>query len=40
MTELERYFARELVHGSAFYPVGSLPVQADRVLDVTSGSLS
>jgi len=30
MTELEHYFAHELVHGSAFYPAHSLPTQPDR----------
>ena len=30
MTELEHYFAHELVHGSAFYPTHSLPAQPDR----------
>ena len=30
MTELEHYFAHELVHGSAFYPTHSLPTQPDR----------
>lgn len=32
MAELEYYFAHELVQGSAFYPTGSLPTQADRKL--------
>ncbi|HEY9197862.1 MAG TPA: lysophospholipid acyltransferase family protein [Gammaproteobacteria bacterium] len=36
MAELEHYFAHELIQGSAFYPVNSLPTQADRVLDLTS----
>jgi len=30
MAELEHYFAHELVQGSAFYPVNSLPRQAER----------
>ena len=33
MAELENYFARELVKGSAFYPANSLPVQPERDLD-------
>jgi 1-acyl-sn-glycerol-3-phosphate acyltransferase len=36
MAELEHYFAYELIQGSAFYPVNSLPIQTDRVLDLTS----
>ena len=32
MAELEHYFAHELVQGSAFYPIDSLPTQADRTL--------
>jgi len=32
MAELEHYFAHELVQGSAFYPVHSLPTQPDRQL--------
>ena len=36
MTELEHYFAHELIQGSAFYPAHSLPTQTDRVLDLTS----
>ena len=32
MTELEQYFAHELVQGSAFYPTHSLPTQPDRTL--------
>jgi len=40
MAELEHYFAQELIQGSAFYPDGSLPAQADRALRLTSGSLS
>jgi len=35
MDELEHYFMHELVQGSAFYPVNSLPEQADRTLDFT-----
>lgn len=30
MAELEHYFAHELVKGSAFYPVNSLPTQTDH----------
>jgi 1-acyl-sn-glycerol-3-phosphate acyltransferase len=30
MVELEHYFAQELAHGSAFYPAGPLPAQADH----------
>ena len=30
MTELEHYFAHELVQGSAFYPTNLLPEQADH----------
>ena len=30
MAELEHYFAHELVHGSAFFPIHSLPTQPDR----------
>ncbi|MHB8914508.1 MAG: lysophospholipid acyltransferase family protein [Thiobacillus sp.] len=30
MAELEHYFAHELVQGSAFYPVHSLPTQPER----------
>lgn len=33
MAELEHYFAHELVQGSAFYPVNSLPAQAEPDLD-------
>jgi hypothetical protein len=36
MVELEHYFARELVQGSAFYPANSLPMQADRTHNLTS----
>jgi 1-acyl-sn-glycerol-3-phosphate acyltransferase len=36
MVELERYFAHELVQGSAFYPANTLPTQADRTHDLTS----
>jgi 1-acyl-sn-glycerol-3-phosphate acyltransferase len=32
MAELEHYFAHELVQGSAFYPLNSLPAQAERSL--------
>ncbi len=38
--ELERYFAHELVKGSAFYPAGSLTAQADHAPKLTSGSPS
>ena len=38
MAELERYFAHELVQGSAFYPANSLPEQADRSPDLRSRS--
>lgn len=31
MTELEHYFAHELVQGSAFHPVNSLPSQSDHM---------
>ena len=34
--ELERYFAHELVQGSAFYPTNSLPGQADRALELST----
>ncbi len=40
MDELERYFAHELVRGSAFYPTGSLPAQAERTPEVVSRSAS
>ena len=40
MDELERYFAHELVQGSAFYPTGSLPMQAERKPVVVSRSPS
>jgi len=40
MAELEHYFAHELVQGSAFYPTGSLPTQADRTPQFTSRSPS
>ena len=30
MTELEKYFAHELVQGSAFYPTHSLPTQPEH----------
>lgn len=35
MAELEHYFAHELIQGSAFYPVNSLPTQADLIVDLT-----
>jgi len=34
MAELTHYFSHELVRGSAFYPAASLPVQADRTLEI------
>ena len=40
MAELEHYFAHELVRGSAFYPTGSLPTQAERTPEVVSRSTS
>lgn len=40
IVELERYFAHELVQGSAFYPPNSLPRQADRRPQFTSRSPS
>lgn len=40
MLELQHYFAHELVHGSAFYPAGSLPMQGERVLDPPSRARS
>jgi 1-acyl-sn-glycerol-3-phosphate acyltransferase len=40
MAELEHYFAHELVQGSAFYPTGSLPTQADRRPQLTPRSSS
>ena len=40
MAELEHYFARELVQGSAIYPTGSLPTQADRRPQLTPRSSS
>jgi 1-acyl-sn-glycerol-3-phosphate acyltransferase len=36
MVELERYFAQELVQGSAFYPPNSLRTATDRTLSHTS----
>jgi len=36
MAELEHYFAHELVQGSAFYPINSLPGQTDHTLDLTT----
>ena len=32
MEELDHYFRNELINGSAFYPVNSLPAQAERKL--------
>jgi 1-acyl-sn-glycerol-3-phosphate acyltransferase len=40
MAELEHYFAHELVQGSAFYPVNSLPAQPERNLDPPPQPLS
>ena len=40
MAELEHYFAHELVQGSAFYPVNTLPAQADRMRPLSSSPLS
>jgi 1-acyl-sn-glycerol-3-phosphate acyltransferase len=40
MAELKRYFAHELVQGSAFYPANSLPTQVERMPRLTSGSPS
>jgi 1-acyl-sn-glycerol-3-phosphate acyltransferase len=36
MIELEQYFSRELVRGSAFYPPGSLPEQGDPRHDLSA----
>jgi len=38
MAELERYFAHELVRGSAFYPTNSLPNEADGTPELISRS--
>jgi 1-acyl-sn-glycerol-3-phosphate acyltransferase len=40
MDELEQYFARELVQGSAFYPLHSLPEQTEPELPLTTRPLS
>lgn len=40
MDELEQYFARELVQGSAFYPLHSLPQQAEPEPPLTTRPLS
>lgn len=40
MAELEHYFVGELVQGSAIYPTGSLPTQADRRPQLTPRSSS
>lgn len=40
MVELERYFAHELVQGSAFYPTNSLLKQTDRTSSTASHSPS
>ena len=39
-TELEHYFAHELIQGSAFYPANSLPAQAERTPEPVSRSPS
>lgn len=40
MAEMENYFAHELVQGSAFYPVSSLPTQTDHMSRPASHSPS
>jgi len=40
MTELEHYFAHELVQGSAFYTPNTMPAPAERRQDVSSRSPS
>jgi 1-acyl-sn-glycerol-3-phosphate acyltransferase len=39
MAELEHYFSHELVQGTAFYPVNTLPAQAERKQYLTPSSL-
>jgi hypothetical protein len=40
MTELEHYFARELIQGSAFYAPNTMPARTERRHDVSSRSAS